>query len=555
MARTPRISKAAPAPVSTARPIAPQPNVVQSKSPQQSQTTRRRLAVPGLIEAPTERFSPFRELGTAGVAVFGGRPVNRERSSALTGRQRWITYSELVANTSIVAASVRYFLNIVSSAKWTVKPAEEGEEIAEEIAEFIDGVLNGMDTPWRRIARRAAHYRFMGFGIQEWTAKRDEDHEARIVLQDVEARPQHTIDRWVVDERGTVEGVFQISPQTNKEIYLPRQKIMYMVEDSLTDSPEGLGLYRHLVEPYQRLSKYLELEGRGFERDLRGTPIGRVPYQALQAAVAANKMTETEANAVKRAIEDFVKTQSRAEDTSIVLDSAPYVVETEGGKSISGIYQYGLELLNGQAPDFANLGAAVDRLNREMARIIGTEHLLLGGEGSANRALSEDKSRNLYQVVNGTLDDICDSTNKDLINIVCDMNGIPTELRPKLTHSDISFRSVQEITAALRDMASAGAVLAPNDPAIEDVRDMLGIQRPPEPTPEQLGLLGGAGSNDPNDPNAQVDEEGNPVDENGKPLPPEEQPSGKPVPPQAKKPFPPKKKEDDEDEDEEDKDK
>lgn len=444
---------------------------------------RRRLGVPltsvnpaaaSSHPAPIQRFSPFTELGSSGVAVFGGRVMTREKGRLTFGSQRWITYSDMVANVSIVAAGIRYFLNIVNSAKWTVEPADESDQ-AKVIAEFVDDVINDMVTPWRRIIRRGSSYRFAGFGIQEWTAKRRLD--GHIGLEDIESRPQHTIDTWDVDEKGTVKGVWQVPPQTGRAVYLPRQKLVYMVEDSLTDSPEGLGLYRHMVEPVERLNKYLLLEGRGFERDLRGTPIGRVPYQALDAAVKSGKMTKEKAQMIIQAIEDFVKTQSKAEDTSLVLDSAPYAVETESGKSLSGVLQYGLELLQGQSPDFGNMHVAINRVNTEIARIIGVEHLLLGGESSGNRALSEDKSRNFYLTSNGTLDDLKDAGDKDVIIPVCDMNGIPEQLRPTLKHSDISFRSVQEITAALRDLATAGAILSPTDPAIDDVRDMLGIQK------------------------------------------------------------------------------
>jgi hypothetical protein len=490
----------------------------------------------------SQRFSPFREIGAAGVAVFGGRPQTREKDVRVAGSQRFITYADLVANTSIVAAGVRYFLNIVSHAKWSVKPAEteidkkdkkKPSPEAEEAAELVDNVINKMATPWRRVARRAAMYRFQGFGVQEWTAKKLDD--GKIGLEDIEARPQHTIDRWEVDEAGVVLGVWQVPPQTGRAVYLPREKVVYLVEDSLTDSPEGLGLYRHLVEPYERLKKYLTLEGRGFERDLRGIPIGRLPYRAIQQWVAAGTMTAEEASKLIAAVEDFVKIQSRAEDTSIVLDSAPYVVETEGGKSISGVMQFGLELLNGQSPDFGAMSHAVERLNMEMARIIGVEHLLLGGGGGANRALSEDKSRNFYLTVNGTMQELADAFNKDVVIPICNLNGIAEEMRPTLVPSDVSFRAVQEVTAALRDMATAGAVLAPDDPAIDEIRDMLGISKAPEPTPEMLAAIAAAQAPQPPPGETKPNGFGKPGEEEE--VPPGTKGKGK-FPPKGKGRFP-----------------
>src|SRR5678815_2865794 len=91
--------------------------------------------------APSQAFSPFKSLGQTGVAVFGGRVMSPEKGRNVFGPQRWITYGEMLANTSIIAAGVRYFLNIVAAAKWTVKPADELEAADGEghmVADFVE---------------------------------------------------------------------------------------------------------------------------------------------------------------------------------------------------------------------------------------------------------------------------------------------------------------------------------------------------------------------------------------------------------------------------------
>lgn len=443
------------------------------------------------LSPPSAKVSPFQEVGVGGTVIYGGNILSHEKDYRVSGARRWETYSELATNISIVAASVRYFLNVVSGSDWKLKPASDKGD-AKAAAEFIEEVIHDMFTPWRRVVRRTSMYRFQGFGVQEWTAKR-RSKDNKIGLDDIEARPQHTIQFWNTDDRGTVTGVWQRDPRSGTLLYLPRSKILYMVEDSMTDSPEGLGLFRHMVEPYERLKLYIQLEGHGFERDLRGIPIGRVPYAALREAVKAGVLTEDDQAKIVQGIEKFVSMQQKQADTSIVLDSAPYVTENDSGRQFSGVMQYGIELLQGQQPGFAELDKAITRLNREIARIIGTEHLLLGEQGSgANRALSEDKSRNLYLTINGTMDEICDAANKDVVATVCDLNGIDEDLRPKLAHSDVSFRTVTEITAGLRDMAQAGAILAPNDPVINDVRDMLGLEHAPEQPTGVLPVGAGA---------------------------------------------------------------
>lgn len=110
------------------------------------------------------------------------------------------------------------------------------------------------------------------------------------------------------------------------------------------------------------------------------------------------------------------------------------------------------------------------------------------GEQSGNRALGEDKSRNLYLIGNAVLSDIIAGVEQDIIPVICDLNGIAEELRPVPKVEDIAFKDAEAVASVLAKMAQAGAVLQPDDPVIEDVRSLMGVSPPPPPTPEMLGL-------------------------------------------------------------------
>jgi len=135
-----------------------------------------------------------------------------------------------------------------------------------------------------------------------------------------------------------------------------------------------------------------------------------------------------------------------------------------------------MDLLQGTANGLPELSTAIDRLQREMARIIGTEHLMMGDQGG-NRALAVDKSRNLYLIANATLSTVTAAYDADLVEAAWALNGFPEESKPWFSAEDVSFKDVGQVTSALRDMATAGAVLAPDDPVIDDVRDLLGVSR------------------------------------------------------------------------------
>jgi hypothetical protein len=434
--------------------------------------------------------SSFTESGVAGTAVIGGRVVTGPGDETLrySGLGRWSDAAQILAEVSIIAASVRYFANLTARPLWKAEPPNDSAP-AKEAAEFLESVIYEMDHSWSRTVRRGVSYRYHGFGLHEWTAKNRPD--GRIGIAAIEPRPQHTVDRWDVDENLSVTGVWQRAPAgtSRAEVYLPRRKLIYLVDDTLTDSPEGMGWFRHLVDPVDRLRKYLKLEAIGFERDLSGIPVGRAPISSINAAVKAGAITQAEADTMIRGLEDFVRLKSKQPETGIVLDSQPFTTSKDGEKQVSSVMQWGLDLLTGEPNSVEALGGAIRRLTFDMALIMGTQSLLVGREGEGSRALSEDVSRNLYLNINSTLGDMAEAYDRDIVGPVWAMNGLSDDLRPTLRAEDASFKDVEQIARVLRDMSAAGAILAPDDPAIDDVRDLLGVSRQPEIDPDLLGAV------------------------------------------------------------------
>jgi hypothetical protein len=408
---------------------------------------------------------PYSDQGTTGFAISGGIVVSPETNPSIAGANRWRVASDMLANVSIVAAGLRYFLNLVARPAWQVEPADESAE-AKAMAEFVEDLIHDTDASWARIVRRLAMYRFHGFNMGEWVAKKRDD--GKIGIASIKIRPAHTIDKWDLDDSGVVVGVWQTSPQDGHEIYLPRQKLLYLVDDTLTDRPDGLGWWRHLVDPKNRLDTYLKLEGIGLQRDLTGVPVGRAPLHKINEEVEAGNITKEQAEAMLGGLKDFVRLETKNDKTGVILDSQTYLAKSETGETVSPVYEWGIELLKGEQSSIDALAAAVKRIEFQMAAIMGVASMLTGREGEGSRALSEDQSRNLYLTVNATLAEMAEGVDRDLIGPVWAMNGFDDKLRPTLKTEDASFKDVSQIADILAKMATAGAVLAPDDPAIDD---------------------------------------------------------------------------------------
>lgn len=462
-----------------------------------------------------KQSAPTKSLGESRETAYGGYSTTKELSPKLQGSQRYVTFSDMLANTTIVATGTRYFLNILSNAHWSVEPAHdaEGEVLpgAQEIADLAEDMMGDMTSPWYSVIRRAAMYRFFGFSLQEWTAKRRDD--GLIGMLDVEPRPQVTIERWELDPSGSILGAYQRLAKGG-EVFLPRNKVIHIADNALEDTPEGLGLFRHLVRSAERLRAYEELEEVAFETDLRGIPIARAPLAAIRAAETSGQLTPVQVNKMLRPLESFIKNHIRNKKTGLMLDSSTYKTEDDAIRP-SAVKEWDVELLQGSSTSQEAVAAAIHRVTQEMARLLSVEHLLLGSDGGGSLALGKVKTNDFYMVVSSTQGEVRETYQQDWLEPLCRMNGWPEELWPKLKTDSVQFKDVEAMSATLRDMATAGAVLAPNDPAINEMRDLMGLSRAPvvEEDDEDLSLTGDPAKKP--KPGAKVEDDTVPAGERG----------------------------------------
>lgn len=438
----------------------------------------------GSTPSDTERAKPNAAQGTPGFQVAGGYLVTKERNAKLVGRERYRTFSDILQNTSIVAAGTRHFLNIIAQPEWNVEPAldlgDDSSDEAKAVAEFCERALfNDCGTNWTRLVRRGGQYRYYGYAFEEYKMIRND--EGRLTVDDIYQRPQHTIERWDIADTGDVLGVWQRSPQTGAENYIRREKLIYLLDDTLTDSPEGMGLFRQIVEPAERLRELVRLEATGYSRDMRGLPIARAPLAAMKKA----EMTDEEVAAATQTLSSFAGIEAKDKDTYLLLDSSTYLSESENGESVSSVPQWDLQFASYSASGLDEIGKAIDRINIEIARVLGVEGLMIGTGSSGSRAASEDKSANLYLHANAALDDIGEAYERDLFGALLRYNGIDKSLRPRLVHEDVQRKDFEGMASAIRDMTQAGVAITNGDELVSEFFGMMGLT-----PPESMGLEG-----------------------------------------------------------------
>lgn len=419
------------------------------------------------------KVAATQEAGKSSTAIQGGVIVSQEQNSRLRGVQKYKTFENNAANIDIVFASLRVYMSLLAASSWTAEPFDNDAK-SQEIADDLMSFIHEMDQPFVEIVKSAAMFKFNGFSWLEMTAAKRKD--GKIGFSSIESRPCKTIVRWDVDDSGQVNGVGQLLPLTSSIAYIPRWKSIYLVENTLTDSPEGFGYFRSIAENCLSLQEIQISERMGVNRDLRGIPIGRAPFAAMKEAGLSDEQIE----AAVAPLTEFVTLQQKGETTGAILESATYTSQNESqtgsSYSFTGNKQYDLELLQSQSNGLGDVDRIIRRKNYEIARSLGTEVLLVGDSSSSGSlALSRDKSANLLLAVNGLLQELADQFNKDLVEFIGRLNGWDMDRLPILTPSEVSQRSVEETIEALKNLAPLGIQINREDDAAKEIFRMLDL--------------------------------------------------------------------------------
>lgn len=446
---------------------------------------------------------PTQPNGGDGVQAYGGFLLSDEQRPELVGQRKWVTYSN-ATNTQVVATGLRRTLDMLAGTEWHCEPNEAGGPDAERGVELVTkGLLKArLPKPWSTIVRKTALYRYYGFALHEWTVTKDVYGD--VVFADIAHRPQYTIDRWdKPSEQMPWQAVSQLTKAGNRFV-IPRGRLFHAVDDLLTDAPDGVGLLRHVIELVRRLGILEGLEGLAYETDLRGMPMGRAPIGELMAQAQSqvgNDRAKIEAyitdrtQTLRAALQGIVKSPERLQ--YLLLDSATY--QGADPNTISSIQKWAYELLKGNSNGVDTVAAAIGRIQLEIARVLGIEHVMMGGHGGGSLAMHADKTDAFATILQTMLTEIAAFATNDLARVLVGLNGLdPDTAAPTLVAQPIDTEAVADTCAALAALAQAG--LAYDDPAIKVIRTRMHLPPPPDPTPEQMGLLGTGGAQNPGPP-------------------------------------------------------
>jgi hypothetical protein len=409
--------------------------------------------------------------GSTGVISYAGY-IQRTDPGELTGREKWIEYARAWQHPPVaIWAILRSAL--LSGMKWSLtenpaggKPAKRGVEIVQQ------GLLDAqLSRPWPQVVAKALLADANGFSIHATAMGRRKD--GLVVFTDIAHRPPHTVERWHREVDGDETTPFVRIEQltaSGKYFPVPLDECLYLVNDTLTDSPEGVGFLRLIVERLRRINKYERLEGSELFSSMGGTPIARAPLEeiATNARSQAGATTESISAAVTAAtsaIETAVAERIKSPEVQqyLKLDSATY--RGENPDTISSTQKWAIETIKGELQGLPEIRKIISDLTLDVARMLGVEFAFIGGgDTSGTQALHESKTSVFAQSLQAGAARVAQSADQQLVRRLIRANGLdPDVAAPYLTPASISSKDVEKVARALGLLNMAG--LAPNHPA------------------------------------------------------------------------------------------
>lgn len=447
--------------------------------------------------------------GVTGAVSYGGWVGQQETARDLFGRQKWITYSNAMLR-PVVGTGIRYFANLLAGTDWHAEENPEGGADAKRGVEIVTkGLLEApMLKPWTQVVRKAAMFRPLGFSLHATAMRRRPD--GMVVFAAIEHRPQFSIERWLRDnETQPFNAVVQRAPESQREITIPLEECFYLVDDTLTDSPDGTGLLRHIVEYIRRLGLFEEWEGKALSEDMAGTPLVDAPLAEIRAQAGTSDEAELAAaqTAALGAVTTFVgkRIKTPEQQTYWIKDSSVYA--NTDGTLVPGAKKWGLEIVKTETANLDRLDATIRRVELQIARVLGIEWTLMGADGKGSYSQHEDKTSMFATNLQTTLTEMGWAATMQLARRLVAANGLdPDKACPRLVAEPISTEAIETVTRSLANIALAG--MPPNDPARNVLRKRMRL--PPEPeNPYDLGrasrLVPLAGDGAPPPGEAEVD--------------------------------------------------
>ena len=394
------------------------------------------------------------ELGVSGKNTYTGDIRADEFLTELRGRRAIQKYREMRDNNATIGAVMYATEQVLRDVKIKVVPANDSEEAKREV-EFVKSIFMDMEHSLEDHISEALSYLTYGFSWFEVVYKRRQGDarsgkknskydDGRIGVRKIAIRAPWTVEKFVVDNKtGDILGLQQEMGWNRRPAMIPIEKSLYYRTTSFNNDPSGRSILRNAYSAYTYLNKIQAYEAIAIERELHGVPIGRMPAEYLSADATS------EQSSLKSQFEAILRDLKNNEQGYALLPSDPYV-DVDGKPTNQRLMD--VELISANGNRSIDIDPVVKRYQHDIARSVMAEFLMLGGGNTGSYALSKSKTDLFLRSMESYINTIVTVLNKQLIERLWQLNGLPYETMPKLVAGDVAPHDLREIAAFLRNL-------------------------------------------------------------------------------------------------------
>jgi hypothetical protein len=388
------------------------------------------------------------ELGVSGLQYSSGI-VTEEFLTDLQGTSAAKIYREMRDNDPVIGAMMFAVEMMIRQAEWEVKPVEG---VTDEQVEFLEGAFDDMSHTWQDALSEILSMLTFGYapmeviykfrrGLSDDSKERSQFDDGKIGWRKFALRSQESVEEWVFDDTGGIQGLIQADPNAFKKITIPIDKFILFRTTSFKNNPEGRSVLRNSYRSWFFKKRIEEIEGIGIERDLAGLPIAWVPPEWL-----ADSPNPTQAASLEN-IKNIVRNVRRDEMEGIIL---PSVMHPSTGERVIDF-----KLLSTGGRRQFNTTEIIQRYDQRIAMTLMADFIILGHDAVGSFALASTKTDMFSSAVNAILDTIADTINRHAVPKLFELNNEEPPF-PVFTHTGVEANTLDTISEYVKRLSESG---------------------------------------------------------------------------------------------------
>lgn len=427
--------------------------------------------MPRMRDPHTGKFVPNRPISKAATDLTNelgvqsthrmGRSIYDDYLPQLRGKRAARVYREMADGDATIGGLLFGVESLLRGVEWHAEPADD-TPAAEAWAEFVESCLDDMTHTWGDHIASALTYLPYGFSAFEIVyRKRDEASGSKHSdgmwgWRKFGYRPQDTIEEFLLDDAGGVQGVRQAT--NGGQVTIPIEKLV-VYRTTSQRGPEGRSVLRNAYRAWFFKKRFEEIMAVGVERDLAGLPVLYIPAENLIAK-----------DATYEAMKDLVTRVKRDEQEGVILPSDR---DDKGQR----LYEFELMAAGGGSERLNGVLAISRAFSQDILGSVLADFMGLGRDAVGSRALADPKIELWQKALEWIADVIADTLTRHAVPRLIAVNGGPRALAPEIRHTPLQPTDVAALAAAVKDIAAAGIPIVgdESDTMPDRFRELLGF--------------------------------------------------------------------------------